>query len=315
MSVFKLKKLTAGDSAPQPWANNAIFPTGVPVDILDSIGLNKDDILGAHGGPVYEDIASLLRSEEWCLNDGDKDYNSKMSLYLLKWGTCPVWINRDDDRPEVRVGFCDHFWHQRFYNMSVQTTSGRYTCKDWEGILGCHYSVKLFSGAGAFLGNGYNSDDSNHVVTNYAEAEKTLIIFSPSFSYALIAGRLSIPADLPGNDIQKWRLWTTAIPDYATNGSGDHRSLTVAPNVPFNIFTHGGVSRPNSILPFPFIDGKNLRFFRDRQIVFDGRGSKKFPYAYHPSLGNLGLNTIHLLIEHPKGQQADFEVEIEAYEE
>ena len=99
MSVYKLKNKTGADSN-QTWANFT-FPDGEAIDLIDpgeygagptqyALHFNVDDIRGNLGGSRFEDIAALLRTGDWCLNDGDGDLSTTSSLHLLKYGEALV---------------------------------------------------------------------------------------------------------------------------------------------------------------------------------------------------------------------------------
>jgi hypothetical protein len=96
MSIFRLKNNTGSDSQ-QVWANNFVFPNGIAIDLLEtssygdpaieySIGLTIDDLLGIRGGRYFSNIAELIRTGQWCLNDGDNDLTTSNALFLLKYG-------------------------------------------------------------------------------------------------------------------------------------------------------------------------------------------------------------------------------------
>lgn len=91
MSIFRLKNKTGSDSQ-QAWANNFTFPNGVAIDLIEneSIGLSADDIIGCNGGRFLENIATLVRTGSWCVNDGDADLSKEDSLNLIKHGSTKI---------------------------------------------------------------------------------------------------------------------------------------------------------------------------------------------------------------------------------
>jgi len=104
MSIFRLVNQTGSDSQ-QSWANDFIFPNNVAIDLLEAsvynevdydLGFDLDSILGIKNGEFYEDIAALIRSKQWIINDGDSNLNHEDSLYLLKYGQSPILKSKLD---------------------------------------------------------------------------------------------------------------------------------------------------------------------------------------------------------------------------
>lgn len=108
MSIFKLKNLTGLDSF-QEWCNYT-FPNNQAIDLLNTENLKIDlsDIIGIKNGVDFENIRSLIKTNQWKLNDGDQDLSQEDALHLLKYGTPATIRARVDSSGHSGVALKSH---------------------------------------------------------------------------------------------------------------------------------------------------------------------------------------------------------------
>jgi len=98
MSILRLINNTSAD-APIPELSFT-FPKGIPIDLMDSdsytigqspavqysLGYSFSDFVSIKNGIYYKLLSDLIRTGNWKLNNGDKDYYYEQALHLLKYG-------------------------------------------------------------------------------------------------------------------------------------------------------------------------------------------------------------------------------------
>lgn len=136
MSIFRLKNKTGTDSF-QEWASFT-FPNNIAIDLIDSgsygspsvqysLGLMISDIIGCQGGGCFERIRTLIKSGNWKLNDGERDYYYEEAMYLLKFGTLCGFELIGEAKTIVTSDLCVP---TTWYYKSVQVTDGVLSHKD-----------------------------------------------------------------------------------------------------------------------------------------------------------------------------------------
>jgi len=137
-------------------------------------------------------------------------------------------------------------------------------------------------------------NDSRVLTTTESEAEETWIIFQPAFSFEISGGDVDVPATLSGTE----DLW----------------ELHVAGNMTLDIATSGAVPR------IDLIANPRCKFKKGQNVGVDSSlNPAEMPYndpsASYPLTGGLPYptNEIVLVIKHPAGAQAEFQLHLQLY--
>jgi hypothetical protein len=80
------------------------FEPNIPVDLLE-LGHPIEDFLGRSNGRFFDYLLGLIKSNLWCLNDGESDLSISDGCYLLKYGDSPTKKARIDFNGNKYVTF------------------------------------------------------------------------------------------------------------------------------------------------------------------------------------------------------------------
>jgi len=150
MSIYKLRNETGSEQVDVKFGSNLFtFPVNALIDLVDTIGLESNDIIGSLGGEAYEDIASLIRTGNWFLNDGDNDYLKEQALHVLKYGT-PLLNNHVKRESHTLVSH--DFANKSTWSQTATQVTGKILTKVKTGSLS--YSSNEVDGCWVNLENG-----------------------------------------------------------------------------------------------------------------------------------------------------------------
>ena len=145
MSIYRLVNNTGADVQLE-WANNYTFPNGTPVDLINDVGIDVDDIIGVKAGQFFDDILALLDTSTWKLNNGERNYFYEEAVYLLTNGTLAGYHLGGDAKTIVTHDICNPIsWYQnavKVVDEEIIYVDGKYKAK--HGYIICTHSGFIY---------------------------------------------------------------------------------------------------------------------------------------------------------------------------
>lgn len=153
MSMFKLTNKTGEDSV-QGWANGFTFPNNIAIDLVNKgsygdpatnyhLGFDVDDLIGQKGGEHYDSLVSLVRSGDWKLGDGYREYYYEEALHLLMYGHLCGFELKGDAKTIVTHDYCNP---ETWYQDAVQVTEEILKLENGKYLSAHKYWINLNDG-------------------------------------------------------------------------------------------------------------------------------------------------------------------------
>jgi hypothetical protein len=136
------------------------------------------------------------------------------------------------------------------------------------------------------------------LTTTNSEAEETWIIFQPSFSFEISGGDVDVPSELPVDQSSDLNLWELHVVgnislEIGTSGAIPRTDLIANPRAKFKVGQNVGVDSSINPAEMPY---------NDPALSYPLTGGYPFP-----------TNEIVLVVKHPAGKQAEFQLHLQLY--